>query len=226
MGLTALDLFCGAGGATLGLQRAGYRVTGIDLNKQPRYCGDSFIRADILNLTAHDLRGFDLIWASPPCQAHSDMKSAPNAKAHKDLIPFTRNLLNKTGTQWVIENVEGAPLVNPVTLCGSMFNLKAGQHQLRRHRLFESTFTIEARACEHTTPVIGIYGGHVRCRAASHNGRRTRDFEGLNKRDLASRALGIEHMTLTEMSQAIPPAYSEHIGRCATMDRDRQKRAA
>src|SRR6185437_7851072 len=75
----ALDLFCGAGGATKGLQNAGFHVTGVDLKRSPRYCGDVFIQADALTV---DPRGFDFIWASPPCQAHTSLKTMPNAKPH------------------------------------------------------------------------------------------------------------------------------------------------
>jgi len=119
--LRALDLFCKAGGATKGLQRAGFHVTGVDIERQPRYCGDAFVQADALN-PPFDLAGFDFIWASPPCQAHSPLK-AVTKKEYPDLIPQTRALLQASGRPYTIENVVGARLRDPVRLCGGMFGL-------------------------------------------------------------------------------------------------------
>jgi DNA (cytosine-5)-methyltransferase 1 len=216
---TAIDLFCGAGGATLGLQRAGYHVTGVDIKRQPRYCGDAFIQADVLSLGP--LSGYDLIWASPPCQFGTALRHAHNAKKdHANLIPPTRELLKASGLPYVIENVEPvakAHLINPFILCGSMFGLQAAGHQLQRHRGFETNFLVLGQDCRHWSPVVGLYGGHVRCRAQSQGGRLTRDFVGQDKRAIATTAMELEEtsMTMLEMSQAIPPAYSEYIGRFA-----------
>jgi len=134
--LKALDLFCGAGGATRGLQQAGFHVTGVDLKSQPRYPGNAFIRADALKLPL-EIAGFDLVWASPPCQAFSVMRHCrPEARReHPNLIPATRELLAGSRALTIIENVAGAPLINPVRLCGLMFGLK-----VYRHRLFELNF--------------------------------------------------------------------------------------
>ena len=140
----ALDLFCGAGGATHGMQQAGFHVTGVDIRPQPRYCGDSFVRWDALEYG--DVAGcFDFIWASPPCQAHTSLNGMHNAKEHADLIPQTRWLLKESGRPYVIENVEGAPLRNPFTLCGTMFGLgtECGV-ELHRHRIFEANFRRDA----------------------------------------------------------------------------------
>lgn len=210
----ALDLCCCAGGASMGLWRAGFDVTGVDIEPQPRY-PFPFIHADALDVR---FRGFDFIWASPPCQADTAMKHAPGAKgdANPRLIVPMRARLKASGVPWVMENVVGAALLDPVTLCGSMFGLGAQGYQLQRHRLFESNFPIPPLECCHDArPVIGVYGGHSRCRAASAGGRGTKDVWIGGHKAAASEAMGIDWMTLEEISEAIPPAYSEHIGRAA-----------
>lgn len=208
----ALDLFCCAGGAAKGLTDAGWTVIGVDIEPRPRY-PYAFLQADVMSL---EFRNFGLIWASPPCQGYSDMRHAPGAVGAPLLIEPVRCKLERSKTKFVIENVEGAPLLNPVTLCGSMFDLGAQGCQLRRHRLFEANFHIPQPPCRHDTrPVIGVYGGHARKRSASAGGRGTRDvWEGGHKA-AASEAMGIDWMTLAEMSEAIPPAFAEHIGRAA-----------
>lgn len=214
--MRALDLFCGAGAVSKGLLDAGFdEVVGVDLFPQPRY-RHAFLQLDALTLDQRFLRSFDFIWASPPCQADTALKHAPGAKAHVSLIPPTRTMLMATGKPWVIENVEGARLYNPVTLCGSMFSLGALEYQLRRHRIFEANFPIQQPVCKHRSPVIGIYGGHVRNRAARSGGRQTADFKGLNKKALAMVAMDVDWLcTMDEISQMIPPAFSRHIGEAA-----------
>lgn len=205
-----LDLFCCQGGAGMGYRRAGFDVVGVDIEPQPHYPFE-FIQTDALAYLAEHGHEFDAIHASPPCQAYSDLKHAPNAKAHPELIEPTRELLRAIGKPWVIENVEGAPLLNPIKLCGSMFGLGIEGFQLRRHRLFE----MEPRAlfqppeCRHAGPVIGIYGQHVRSRSVWRGGA---DFPGRDKAGLAAEALGIEWMDWHGMSQSVPPAYTEFIG--------------
>lgn len=206
-----LDLYCGAGAVSRGLIQAGAKVIGVDINPQPNFPGP-FIQHDALTLDPRFIASFDAIWASPPCQKHTALKHAKHAKVHADLIPQTRGMLIASGLPYVIENVEGAPLRNAVMLCGSMFGLGAAGYQLRRHRLFEANFPIVEPACRHTSPVIGIYGGHVRCRSAAHGGRGTRDFIGMDKKALAMEAMGLDYdQTMDEISQAIPPAFSRYI---------------
>lgn len=196
----ALDLFCGAGGASMGLYRAGFEVTGVDNKRQPRY-PFRFIEGDALEA---DLRGYDLIWASPPCQRYTvAQNAAKNADAHPDLIPVVREMLEASGSAWIIENVVGAPLRNPMLLYGLAFGLK-----VKRHRLFESNRFILVPPCpSHDQDYYVIFGHEVRNRRHRVKaGRKNRISEGRE-------AMGIDWMTLAELCQAIPPAYSEFLGR-------------
>lgn len=214
MSITALDLFCKAGGASMGLHRAGFEVVGVDIKSQPRY-PFKFVQADALSFP---LYGFNFVWASPPCQGYTAMRHAPGAKGAPLLIEAMRERLKGAGALWCIENVEDAAwaMRDPVTLCGSMFDLGAQGCRLRRHRLFECSFSITPPKCRHDDrPVVGVYGGHARRRAASAGGRGTKDAWVGGHKAAASEALGIDWMTLEELSEAIPPAYSEYIGRRA-----------
>jgi DNA (cytosine-5)-methyltransferase 1 len=209
-----LDLFCGAGGAGTGYHRAGFEVVGVDLAAQPSY-PFIFAQADALRLL-HDLacgepvpfgdRGIAAIHASPPCQASTRMRTRWRDREYDDLIAPVRELLIATGLPYVIENVEGAALREPVRVCGSAFALGADGAQLRRHRLFESNVALIGTACAHRTPTIGVYG---------HPG-------GSSRRDAAPRhslaqwreAMGIDWPCSTrELTEAIPPAYTHFIGR-------------
>jgi DNA (cytosine-5)-methyltransferase 1 len=200
-----LDLFCGAGGAAMGLHRAWpeAEIIGVDINPQPHY-PFTFIQADAMTFP---LEGYDFIWASPPV-ADGLWRSL--------IEPLRRRLLlTPPETMYCIENVVGAPLVSPTRLCGSMFGLGIGTHQLRRHRLFEASFDCEQPSCRHDGPVVGIYGDHVR-------DRRRGQFSRLQNVELARRALGIEWMNWRELSEAIPPAYSEFIARQILIDKPKE----
>lgn len=210
----ALDLFCCAGGAGMGLHRAGFEVVGVDIVPRKRY-PFTFQLADAMTFP---LDGFDFIWASPPCQGYTAMRHAPGARGAPLLIDAVRERLEQIGVLWCIENVEEAAwaLRNPVTLCGSMFGLGAQGCRTQRHRLFETNFPLPQPECKHDNrPIIGVYGGHSRRRAASAGGRGTKDVWEGGHAAAASEALGIDWMTLGEMSEAIPPAYAEYIGRVA-----------
>jgi DNA (cytosine-5)-methyltransferase 1 len=196
----ALDLFCSQGGITKGLQNAGFHVTGVDIEPQPRYCGDEFFQADALDF---DVSGYDVIFASPPCQAYSVTKTL-TTKEHPKLIEKVRKKLKASGKIYVIENVPGAPLENPLMLCGTMFGLN-----VIRHRLFETNAPIFKLLppCNHhkKTAKRGEFdtaqNGFVT--VAGHN------FQV----DVARRAMGISWMTAKGLAQAIPPVYSEFLGR-------------
>lgn len=203
-----LDLFCGAGGCAVGYHRAGFDVVGVDNRPQPRY-PFAFVQADALEYCREHGAEFDVIHASPPCQAFTDLKEMWNAKEHPDLLTPTRDLLRTLGKPYVIENVEGAPMVNYITLCGTAMGLGTDTAELRRHRRFEiEPHILMVPPCAHGLKdrVIGVYGGHGRDRRRTVNAQ---DFSTADRRI----AMGIDWMTGTELSQAIPPAYTEWIGR-------------
>jgi DNA (cytosine-5)-methyltransferase 1 len=207
----ALDLFCGQGGASMGLFLAGFDVTGIDINPQPRY-PFKFIQGDALNPPV-DLSEFDFIWASPPCQASSiaSLVQRNKGKVYPQLIPQTRELLVNSGKLYCIENVPGAPLINPYRLCGTNFNLK-----VFRHRLFETSFPLAVPTCTHKGKKIGegyfsIAGGAGRWKSWGTVHRDINKGSVDEWRD----AMGIDWMCRKGLTQAIPPAYSEFIGKAA-----------
>jgi len=198
--LRALDLFCCAGGATRGLQRAGFHVTGVDIEAQPHYVGDAFIQGNALEVP---LEGYDLIWASPPCQAFTAYKRRPgHVRERENLIPSVRERLHASGIPYIIENVGGAPLESPVMLCGSMFGL-----DVRRHRFFECSFPIEQPKCNHAAQTPRFPPATNRT-----NLRRTVEV-GVWRIPLETqqRAMDIDWMPLDRLSQAIPPAFAEYL---------------
>lgn len=197
----------------MGYSRAGFEVVGIDHIPQPRYpfefhCADAF---DFLQEHAHQ---FNVIHASPPCQAYTSMRnitkarfgSAPN---HPRLIDKTRRSLIETSQPYIIENVQGAPLHTQIILCGAALGLK----HVARHRHFESSILLFAPRCAHYKEeyTIGVYGN-------SPDGRRVswpqhRLCRVANSLEEAQALLGINWMTWLEIKEAIPPAYTEYIGK-------------
>lgn len=207
----ALDLFCCAGGAAMGLHRAGFEVVGWDIKPQPRYPFEFHLG----NALDASVDGFDFIWASPPCQKHT--AAAPlQGRDHIDLIPVTRTKLIASGLPYVIENVPGAPLINPVTLCGLALGLN-----VKRHRLFESNFPFVGPACPKGHPGDWlIVFGYSALRRSRGQGTGPKKDRGKSKGKSVPHAetcaaMGIDWMSRMELSQAIPPAYSELIGRAA-----------
>jgi DNA (cytosine-5)-methyltransferase 1 len=215
-----LDLFCGAGGAAMGYHRAGFDVVGVDIEPQPNY-PFRFVEGDALAVLRSVMESapgwespawsFDAIHASPPCQRYSVASKSHNGRAgeHPDLIDPTRRLLEQTGLPYVIENVPGAPLCDPVMLCGTMFP----GLRVTRHRLFETNFPLNA-------PTHGKHQLHyTRDKRKPHYGRLdemgafvTVTGGGNCSKAAAADAMGIDWMTKDEMNQAIPPAYAEWVG--------------
>ena len=197
--IKVLDLFCGGGGASMGLHLAGFDVTGVDINPQPEYPFE-FIQADALSV---EIKDFDAIWASPPCQAYSfsTKRMRNKGKEYPDLVAPTRALLESSNLPYIIENVVGAPLKDPIVLCGTMFGLK-----VFRHRLFESNFPLFVdMQCDHK--------GHKAMHKRGDGG----DFFTVAGKAVGTLAewqdaMGIEWMTKKCLTQAIPPEYSYYLG--------------
>jgi DNA (cytosine-5)-methyltransferase 1 len=205
-----LDLFSGAGGAAMGYFDAGFDVVGVDIAPQPNY-PFWFAQGDALDFLADCdfLRQFDAVHASPPCQAHSDLQKQ-SKRIYRDFIPEVRALLRATGLPYVIENVEGAPLVDPVTLCGTMF----GELRVIRHRLFETNWPLVAPP-HGRHPLVFTHD-----KRKAHHGKLDQDtafvqVTGGGNCSVANAraAMDIDWMTKPELNEAIPPAYSKHVGR-------------
>ena len=209
-----LDTFCGAGGCSMGYHRAGFEVVGVDIEPQPHYCGDEFVQGDAIEYIQERGREFDVIHASPPCQKHVTLQHINKAQGrqnlHVDLIATTRAALIQTGKPYVIENVQGSSLKTQIILCGHSFGLE----RLARHRHFESNYLLFAPPCSHrrsTMPIIGVYGdrpdGH---RVSERRYRLTRTAKSLEE---AIEIMDIDWMTWPEIKEAIPPVYTEWLGR-------------
>lgn len=201
-----LDLYCKAGGASVGLARAGHEVVGVDIELQPNYPYE-FHQGDAL---AYPLNGFDAYWASPPCQKYCKLREARwKDREHPDLIGLTRDRLAATGKPYIIENVPGARglLRDPIMLCGSMFGLELEDgSQLRRHRYFEvSGLSILTSSCQHNGHrSVGVWG---------HPGGTSKRDGRMFSTEEWQEVMDIDWMTSAEMAEAVPPAYGEYIGR-------------
>jgi len=205
-----LDLFCGAGGAGMGYHRAGFEVVGVDIDPQPNYPFE-FHQGDAMT---YPLDGFDAIHASPPCQGYSRMRHLPWLKdrVYPMLIEPVRDRLQETGVPYVIENVVGAPLDPSFMLCGLSFGLR-----MYRHRMFESNVWMLTPAHERHREVIG--SGRMLGSRYSHASAGVAGLlpdpaghtAGASTK-AAAEAMGVSWMKRDEMTQAIPPVYTEWIG--------------
>jgi DNA (cytosine-5)-methyltransferase 1 len=199
-----LDLFCGAGGCSVGYHRAGFDVVGVDIEPQPNYPFE-FHQADALDFASWHIEAgaFDAVHASPPCPAYSLVSGFQGVAAnHPDLVGTVRALLDQAPTPYVIENVPGAPLRRDVVLCGEMFGLR-----VHRHRIFETRgfFAMQPPHSRHN-----LRGGKTNCETGPGIARwitgNYADHED------AGDAMGIDWMGRRELANAIPPAYTEHVG--------------
>jgi len=193
----------------MGLHRAGFDITGVDINPQPRY-PFRFVQADAIR-PPFDLRKFDFIWASPPCQAYSisSFNQRARGKVYPDLVEHTREILKASGALTVIENVVGAPLRVDLKLDGTMFP----ELRVIRRRIFELNFFALCPDTRIRRNLIAagyscVVGGG-RCSGAP------RSSNAWHTQAAKNRAMGIDWMRRHELAQAIPPAYSEFIGRAA-----------
>lgn len=195
-----LDLYSGAGGASVGYYRAGFTdITGVDIVNQPHY-PFVFVQANALPYLREHGYEFDAIHASPPCQAHTQAQRI-RGYSHTDLIGPTRDLLRQIGKPYIIENVPGAPLINPIQLVGTMFGLKT-----MRPRLFECSFEIPFMLAP------PMPAKQVKMGRPPRSGEFVQVVGHFANVDYAREAMGIDWMTRNELAQAIPPAYTEYLG--------------
>lgn len=210
--MKALDLYCGAGGSSEGLFRAGFDVTGVDIDpKCAKHYPYKFVAANVFELDPEWIAQFDLVSSSPPCQFASLLRHR-TGKEYVNHIPATRELLNSIEIPYFIENVQSASkhLIDPVKLCGTSFGLgsmcRDGTYrQLWRHRMIESSFEIRPhpRGCMHTGQPVGVFGN-------GGPGQQTRGYKGYPEE--CQEAMGLDHyMPRKYISQSIPPAYTEYI---------------
>lgn len=212
-----LDLFCGGGGASVGMEQAGVSVIGVDIEPQPEHprYGNflDFIRADVLSLPIDFIRRFDFAWASPPCQAYSWASAGARNSGVEwpDLVDHTRRILKLAGIPYCIENVAGAPIRHDVMLCGDMFGLK-----VIRHRYFEieGFDVVQPKHTKHRGKVADGYyvtvAGH-NC-FGLQNFRSQNNLPGANGLQVCQYAMGIDWISDKKtLRQAVPPAYSKYI---------------
>lgn len=241
-----LDTFCGAGGVARGLADAGLSPYGVDIKPQPSYpypfhlgpavdvLGDDGVtileRGVIGRLTDDEavpfthkdgrvqhmrLGDFFAGHGSPPCQGYGDLQKQSKIKYPK-LIEPTRAGLRATGLPFVIENVEGAPLIDPILLCGTQF---AGL-RVERHRLFEAGNGLRLVGLPHATRPRHPYV-HTFDKRKSHFGHTDEWLDYVQVTGggnctvaAACDAMGIERdwMGKEEINEAIPPAFMRFVG--------------
>lgn len=210
-----LDLFCGAGGASMGYAMAGFEVTGVDIKHGKRY-PFTYIRGDVRDyLNVDFLQQFDVIAASPPCQTFSATKHLRDAQGRSttkvNMIPEVREALIASGKPYIIENVPNAPLINPIQLCGSGFGLK-----VRRHRLFESNMKLVGNTCKHKEQgkPVGVYGSKNDTPQGIDKKTGKYVIGGSTAKTIEEgrEAMGIDWMVWSELVESIPPLYTKFLG--------------
>jgi DNA (cytosine-5)-methyltransferase 1 len=214
-----IDLFCCAGGAGMGYHRAGFDVLGVDISPQPNY-PFRFEQADALEWLRWEFtlplnERAAVYHASPPCQRHSAITSVSgDPSSHPDLIGSVRDFLVALGRPYIIENVPRAPLRDPVLMCGAAMGLRHGPYVLRRHRLFESNVALTSPGCgcrRGDGITMGVYGGgnSTKPRATKTGGRPYKGTVEERKAIMGMPWVGGLH----EINEAIPPAYTEYLGK-------------
>ena len=202
-----LDLFCCEGGAGEGYRLSGFDVTGVDIVARDYHPGQ-FVEADALAYLREHGHEYDAVHASPPCQRYTNGGNSARVREQAerpDLVGPVRELLVELGRPWAIENVPGAPLRRDVLLCGSMFGLS-----VRRHRVFElgggAVLAEMLPPCDHSQPVAGVYG-HPHGKAGA--------WPGMLPSTVAQwrESMGMPWASAKGLAEAIPPAYTEIIGR-------------
>ncbi len=236
----ALDLFCGAGGASMGLSRAGFDVVGCDIKYFKNYPFHQIVCDVMAVMQVVDLSAFDLIWASPPCQRFSVATPEWNRENHPDLIEPVRELLENSGALYAIENVQKAPIRADIILDGVKFGLP-----LERRRIFEVNFpTNNILVGPNVRPASGLKVGPASQAltgpaldrengpsAGAHSGLPQAVYvsggsgAGKGSLDDWKRAMGIDWMTRREITEAIPPVYAQAIGECALEHIDMRRAA-
>lgn len=215
-----VDLFCKAGGCTAGYQAAGFYVIGVDIAPQPRYVGNQFVQMDAIEFlhrwfaARKDVGPVVAFAASPPCQHFSRMtKCRPGlADEYPDLVAPIRKLLALTGLPFIIENVPGAPLRDPVKLCGCQFGLRSPRGlTLRRERWFETNWPMFGMLPphNHSEPALPVTGHSPGKEWSQRYVERYGQAPGLTERRTA---MGVPWMNRDETSEAIRPAFTEWIG--------------
>lgn len=213
-----LDLYSCAGGAAKGYADAGFEVTGVDIDLQPRYPYE-FHQADAIQFVLDHGHEYDVIHASPPCQTFSRTKTLHDNE-HPDLVAVTREALIESGKPFVIENVVGAPLLDPIRLSGTDFNMTAEDVdgvllKLVRVRLFESNIALTPPPklpVDHTIQTASVYGAGGGW-TPKHRDNPERRGGYIPHIDVIKRLLGIDWMTKHELSQSIPPLFTEFVGK-------------
>ena len=212
-----LDLFCGAGGAAKGYADTGFEVIGVDIEHHEDFpyefhTGEALTTLDQVIADGGMFAGkrVNAVHASPPCQAYSTM--TPDKSKHPELVEPVRERLLALGVPYAIENVPAAPLVDPTKLCGSMFPNDG--LRVRRHRLFETNFTVHELYCNHKAQgqVVGVYGSHWDSREFFRPDGKRRGAKATSLED-ARDAMGIDWMCWDDLKESIPPAYARWIGR-------------
>lgn len=205
-----LDTFCAAGGTSMGFSLAGFEVVGVDISPQPNYPFE-FHQGDAIEFIREHGHEFDVIAGSPPCQSYLNL-GAVNRKLgrtydHPDLVEATREAMVATELPYVIENVENAPLIDPVKICGTGLN-----RPLRRHRLFESNVPLVGVPCAHSRFTEKKYWTGWRPKGETRLSTVVQVYGNAGGTEHWPDAMGIDWMTNKEMIEAVPPSYTLHVG--------------